>query len=143
MISGLELAFAIAPLVVSATEHHQKLYRKLRIIASPRAGDEELEDFLGELHDEVSLLRHTLKCLISDLTMISEKQREQLLNLDQKQWKQKDVSAALTARLGGDAETAFTDILSRLLKYLDEVVSEKSLRFIGSDVVSSQCLEVE
>ena len=135
MIFGLELAFAIAPLVISATEHHQKLYRKLKIIASPKAGDEEFEDFLADLHDEVSLLEHTLRCLISDLTMLPDKQREQLLNLDQKQWKQKDVNVALKTRLGGDAEIAFTDILGRLLKYLDDVVSEKSLRFIGSDVV--------
>jgi hypothetical protein len=136
MITGLELAFAIVPLVVAASEHHQKAYRKLKRIASQKARDEDLEDFLADLHDEVSLLGHTLRCMISDLTTLTEKQREQLLNLDREQWKQDHVSVALKARLGGDAEMAFTDILSRLLKSLDEVVSEKSLRFVSSDVVS-------
>jgi hypothetical protein len=136
MILGLELAFAIVPLVVKATEYHEKAYRKLKMIASPKARDEELEDFLADLHDEVSLLGHTLRCLISDLTTLTEKQRERLLNLDREQWKQDNVSVALRTRLGDDAEIAFTDILSRLLKCLDDVVSEKSLRFIRSDVVS-------
>lgn len=142
MISGLELAFAIVPLVVSAAEHHQKAYRKLKTIASQKARDEELEDFLADLHDEVSLLGHTLRCMISDLTTLTEKQRERLLKLDREQWKQDDVSVALKTRLGGDAEMAFTDILGRLLKSLDEVVSEKSLRFIRSDVVSGWFLKI-
>jgi hypothetical protein len=136
MISGLELAFAIVPLVISATEHHRKAYHKIKMIASRKARDEEREDFLSELHDEIALLGNTLKRLISDLTTLTEKQRQQLLNLDREQWKQDDVGAALNTRLGGDAELAFTDILSRLLKSLDDVVSEKSLRFISSNVVS-------
>ena len=136
MILGLELAFAIVPLVVIATEYHRKAYRKLKTIASPKARDEELEDFLADLHDEVSLLGHTLRCLILDLTTLTEKQRERLLNLDRELWKQENVSMALRTRLGGDGELAFTDILTRLLQSLDDVVSEKSLRFIRSDVVS-------
>lgn len=136
MIFGLELAFALVPLVVTATEHHQRLYNRVRRIASPRARDEELVDFLAELHDEVSLLGNTLKCLICDLSKLTEKQRELLLNLDREQWKQEEVSVALRERLGSDAESAFTDILNRLLKSLDDVVSEKTLRFIHSDVVS-------
>src|ERR1700743_1782599 len=133
MIFGLDLAFAIVPLVISATEHHQRLYRKAKLIASPKARDEELEDFLADLHDEVALLGHTLRCLVSDLTTLTEKQRERLLDLDGDQWKQKDVSVPLRTRLGGEAELAFTDILGRLLKSLDDVVSEKSLHFISSE----------
>jgi hypothetical protein len=142
MITGLDLAFAIVPLVISATEHHQKAYRKAKLIASPKARDEELEDFLADLHDEVALLRHTLRCLVSDLTTLTEKQRDQLLDLDRDQWKQDDVSVALRTRLGGDAELAFTDILGRLLKSLDDVVSEKSLHFISSVRVSDRLLKL-
>ncbi|RDW91720.1 hypothetical protein BP5796_02885 [Coleophoma crateriformis] len=137
MILGLELAFVIAPLVVTATEYHRKAYNKLKLIASPKANDEELEDFLADLHDEISLLLHTLRCLISDLTTLTETQRERLLSLDREQWKKDDVSIALHTRLGGDAEIAFTDILQRLLKSLNEVVSERSFRFIRSDISSS------
>lgn len=142
MITGLDLAFAIVPLVISATEHHQKAYRKAKLIASPKARDEELEDFLADLHDEVALLGHTLRCLVSDLTTLTEKQRDQLLDLDRDQWKQDDVSVALRTRLGGDAELAFTDILGRLLKSLDDVVSEKSLHFISSVRVSDRLLKL-
>jgi hypothetical protein len=141
MIFGLELAFAIVPLVITATEHHQRAYRKAKTIASPKARDEELEDFLADLHDEIALLGHTLRCLVSDLTTLTEKQRDQLLNLDREQWKQDDVSLALRTRLGGDAELAFTDILGRLLKSLDDVVSEKSLHFISSERVSDWLLK--
>lgn len=137
MILGLELAFAIIPLVTIATEHHQNLYRKAKTILSSKAKNEQLEDFLADLHDEIALLGHTLRCLISDLTTLTEKQRQQLLDIDQEQWKQKDVSMALRARLGGDAELAFTDILDRLLKSLDDVVSERSLEFISSERVSN------
>jgi hypothetical protein len=136
MILGLELAFAIVPLVTTATEHHQKAYRKAKTIASSKASDEQLEDFLADLHDEIALLGHTLRCLISDLTTLTEKQRDQLLNIDQEQWKQNDVSVALRVRLGGDTELAFTDILGRLLKSLDDVVSEKSLQFISCERAS-------
>ena len=141
MITGLDLAFAIVPLVISATEHHQKAYRKAKLILSPKARDEELEDFLADLHDEVALLGHTLKCLVSDLTTLTEQQRGRLLDLDRHQWKQDDVSVALRTRLGGDAELAFADILSRLLKSLDDVVSEKSLHFISSERVSDRLLK--
>jgi hypothetical protein len=137
MILGLELAFAIVPLVTIATEHHQKAYRKAKTILSSKDRDEKLEDFLADLHDEVALLGHTLRCLISDLTTLTENQRDLLLNIDQEQWKQKDVSVALRTRLGGDAELAFTDILGRLLKSLDDVVSERSLHFISSERVSN------
>lgn len=136
MILGLELAFAIAPLVVTATEYHRKAYHQITMIASAKARDEELEDFLADLHDEVSLLGHTLRCLISDLTMLTENQRDRLLDLEREEWQQDNVSVALKTRLGGDAELAFTDILNRLLKSLDSVVSEKSLRFVRSDIVS-------
>jgi hypothetical protein len=141
MITGLDLAFAIVPLVISATEHHQRVYRKAKLIVSPKARDEELEDFLADLHDEVALLGHTLRCLVSDLTTLTEKQRDQLLDLDRDQWKQDDVSVALRTRLGGDAELAFADILGRLLKSLDDVVSEKSLHFISSVRVSDRLLK--
>jgi len=132
--TGLELALGLVPLVVTATEHHQKAYRKFKMMVTP---DDELEDFLADLHDEISLLGHTLNCLISDLTTLSEKQRERLMSLDRVQWEQDSVDIALKARLGGDAESAFKDILNRLLKSLDEVVSERSLRFIASDEVRS------
>lgn len=123
MLLVLELAFAIAPLVISATEHYQKTYRKLKMVMSSKA-DEELEDFLAELHDEISLLSHTLRCLISDLTTLTEDERERLLRFDREQWAENTVSAALKMRLGGEEEVAFIDILSRLLKSLEEVVSE-------------------
>lgn len=137
MLSGLELAFAIVPLVIAATEHHQHVCHKAHTILSTRARNEQLEDFLSELHDEIALLGHTLKILISDLTTLTEEQRDRLLRIDREQWKAKDVSVALRARLGDDADNVFTDILDRLLKSLDDVVSEKSLRFVSSDRASN------
>lgn len=135
MLSGLELAFAIVPLVISATEHHQNLCHKAHTILSSKARDEQLEDFLSDLHDEIALLGHTLKLLISDLTTLTEEQRDRLLRIDREQWRAKDVNAALRARLGNDAENVFTDILDRLLKALDDVVSEKSMCFVRYDKV--------
>ncbi|KAL3426805.1 hypothetical protein PVAG01_00314 [Phlyctema vagabunda] len=136
-MSGIELALALIPLVVTATEHHQKVYHKLKLMSSPKLRDEELEDFLSDLHDEISLLGLTLRCLVDDLTTLPETQRTQLLNHDKVQWRKEEVSIAIKMRLGGDADLAFTDILDRLLRCLDEVVSEKSLRLIHSDLIST------
>ncbi|CZT10391.1 uncharacterized protein RAG0_14883 [Rhynchosporium agropyri] len=137
MFVGLELALALAPLVIIATEYHLKAYDQAKTILSSRARDEKLEDFLTELHDEVAILAFTLRYLISDLTTLNEPQREQLLKLDRVQWKQDDISDALRMRLGSVAEITFRDILGRLLKSLDEVVSERSLNFISSERVCS------
>lgn len=133
MITGLELAFAIVPLVVSATEHHQKAYRKYKTFTAP---DEKLEDFLSDLHDEISLLGLTLRNLVSDLPTLTDKQKDAILNLDRGIWGQEDVTNAIQARLGGNADQAFSDILTRLLKCLDEVVSEKAFIFVSSGDVS-------
>jgi len=135
MIFGIELAFALVPLVITATEHHQRAYRKAKLVASGKARDEKLQDFLTELHDEVALLGNTLRSLISDLTTLTERQREQLLNYDQEEWNREEVNAALRARLGGESDLAFIDILDRLLKSLEDVVSEKSLNFVSSENV--------
>ncbi|KAH7380832.1 hypothetical protein BKA64DRAFT_221672 [Cadophora sp. MPI-SDFR-AT-0126] len=136
MITGLELALALVPLVLTATEHHKKAFRKVKTLASPKDRDEKLLDFLQDLHDEVALLGHTLRGLVTDLTTLTEKQRELLLKLDREQWKQNDINVALKTRLGSDTEAAFTSILDRLLKALDDVVSEKSLHFINSERTS-------
>lgn len=134
----MELALALVPLIVGATEHYPKLHKKGKLIASQKFADEAREEFLLQLRIEIGMLRVSIECLINDLTALTTTQKSKLLSLDREQWEDDAVSLALIARLGEETVMTFTTILKELLKSLDGLVSEKSLRLANSDVVSDE-----
>ncbi|KAF2115387.1 hypothetical protein BDV96DRAFT_659646 [Lophiotrema nucula] len=60
VLTGLELALAVVPLIIAAAEHHRTVARKSKAVASSKANNEQLLQFYFELYDELSLLRSTL-----------------------------------------------------------------------------------
>jgi hypothetical protein len=125
MIAGLELVLAILPLLISATEHHKKGFRHAKVVAFNSSKNEQQLHFYYELHDELALLASTLMSVlrglssrsdISDLSALNKEEHDEIQNV-----------------LGSSAQP-FGDILERLLKSLDALVSERSLQLTRSDV---------
>jgi hypothetical protein len=134
VLTGIELALAIIPLVMASTEYYRKAFEKSRTASRQKVKNEKLLDFYHNLHAEIALLNLTLRYLVSDLPTISEQKKEKLLEHDRNQWRDAAVAEALSNRLGG-AEDAFTDILNTTLNTLENVISDKSLHLTGTDIV--------
>lgn len=134
VLIGIEFALAVIPLIIAGTEHYRKAFEKSKTAARQKVKNEKLLDFYRNLHTEISLLDLSLRCLISDLPTIPEQQKAQLLEHDRKQWKDAAVAVALSERLGG-AEDAFKDILDTMLKTLENIISDRSLHLVGTDIV--------
>ena len=129
-MSGAELTLAILPLVISAAEHHRAIIRTGKNIASNKAKNEQQLDFYCELYDELALLENTLGGVFRRLPShadtiglypLAEEEREEMKIV-----------------LGRTAEP-FQDILERMSKSLEDLVSEKSLDLDKSDLHHVSC----
>lgn len=125
MITGLELALAILPLLVSATEHHKKGLRFGRVLFSTKGKNEQQLIYYYELYDELSLLENTLKGVLRDLPSRSADQELSPLTVEE----EKQLERVL-----GNSAKPFNQVLERLLKSLNDLVSEKSLELNRADV---------
>lgn len=134
VLTGIELALAVVPLMLAATEQYRKLFEKSSTALRHKVKNEKLLDFYQSLHAEIALLDLTLRYLVSDLPSISEQQKTQLLEHDRKQWKDAAVAVALGDRLDGAAD-AFKDVLNTILNALENIISDKSLHLVGTDIV--------
>ena len=134
VVTGIEFALAVIPLLIAGTEHYRKVFEMSKTASRPKVKNEKLLDFYQSLHTEISLLDFSLRCLVSDLPTIPEQQKAQLLEHDRKQWKDVAVAVALSERLGG-AEDAFQGILETILKTLENIISDRSLHLVGTDIV--------
>ncbi|KAJ9613479.1 hypothetical protein H2200_003421 [Cladophialophora chaetospira] len=128
MITGLELLLAIFPLLISATEHHKKGLRPVKIIASTRTKNEQQLFFFNELYGELSLLGNTLKAVLGELPPRPETQETISLTQDEHE--------EVERTLGSSTAKSFAEILERLLKSLNDLVSDKAVGLNKSDVSS-------
>ena len=135
VLTGIELALAVAPLLLATAATFQAMRETTRTLSRQKSKDDKLADFLASLHAELALLNLTLRSLVSDLPTISEEQKDKLLQHDRAEWRDPIVESALKGRLG-DADEAFQDILNTILKFLDDVISDKSLGLVSTDIVS-------
>ncbi|KIX10282.1 uncharacterized protein Z518_01364 [Rhinocladiella mackenziei CBS 650.93] len=117
MITGLELILAVLPLLISTTEHHKKGLRHAKALTSTKVKNEQQVIFYYELYDELSLLENTLDGVLRGLPSRSD--AEKLSPLTENE--QDEVEKVL-----GASAKPFSDILNRLLRSLDDLVSEKS-----------------
>jgi len=124
-MSGLELLLGVLPLLISATEHRKKNFRHAKAVVFNNSKNEQQLHFYYELHDELALLSNTLIVVLRGLS--SRPDTSGLLALDSGEHDE------LQNVLGGSAQP-FEDILGRLLKSLDALVSERSLQLARSDV---------
>ena len=136
VLTGIELTLAVIPLIIAGTASYRQLLEKSKTALRQKVKNEKLLDFYQSLHTEIALLDITLRCLVSDLPTIPEQQKIQLLNRDRKQWKDVAVAVALHERLGG-AEDAFKEILETILKALENIISDRSLHLVETDIVCS------
>lgn len=136
VLTGIELALAVIPLIIAGTASYPRLLEKSKTALRQKVKNEKLLDFYSSLHTEITLLEITLRRLVSDLPTIPEQQKVQLLNRDREQWKDVVVAVALHEKLGG-AEDAFQEILETILKALENIISDKSLHLVGTDIVCS------
>ncbi|KAK5457292.1 hypothetical protein LTS15_005073 [Exophiala xenobiotica] len=125
MITGFELALAVLPLVISATEHHKKVLRPAEAILSTKRKNEHHLIFYEELYDELALLGNTLKTVGGNLVSRPEAEAFSSLNPDEHD----EIERVL-----GSSAQPFSDHLERLLRSLNDLVSEKSLGLNRSDV---------
>jgi hypothetical protein len=136
VLTGIELALGVIPLIIAVTAYSRKAFEKSKTASRQKVKNEKLLDFYQSLHAEIALLGITLESLVSDLPTIPEQQKAQLLKHDRKQWNDVAVAVALSERLGG-AEDAFKDILDTILKTLENIISDRSLHLVGADIVCS------
>lgn len=134
VLTGIELALAVIPLIIAGIACYRPALDKTKTASRQKVKNEKLLDFYQNLHAEIALLDITLQCLVSNLPTIPEQQKIQLLEHDRNQWKDVAVAVALSERLGG-AEDAFKDILDTILKTLENIISDKSLHLVGTDIV--------
>lgn len=138
VLTGIELALAVVPLILAGKDTYAALYRQGKTISQPSVKKEKHQDFLRELGLEMEMLRLTLETLIQDLTSLSLDDRQRLLdfdNFDRKFWKSEMVQDALEVRLQG-AHAVFIDTFNAILKSLNDLISDKSLGVNDAPLVS-------
>jgi hypothetical protein len=111
-----ELALAIVPLVIVLVEHHQTVLRKGKALTRPKSKNEQQLDFYHELHDELCLLNLTLNRI---------KVRHHRGDSEEE---------SIERALGANAPH-FKKILERILSYIANLVSERSLGLTAEDAV--------
>lgn len=146
MITGLELFFAVAPLIIAGTEPYRKLYDKARTLSLRKHKNDQHMDFLRNLQHEVALLQLALISLVTSLPGLSVIDKQRLL--DHKElhygqedsiWNDESVQEALRTHLH-EAFSAVSDCLSTILKNLDNLISDRSTGLHKVDLVSLDLL---
>lgn len=110
-MTGVELALAIVPLVIALVEHHGTVIRKTSRIVMQKARNEQQLDFYNELHDELSLLNITLDN-INARSMVEGPYVSQTDSI---------------ARVLRCNAPHFDEILTRIMKSIDDLMSDKSI----------------
>ncbi|KAL6715524.1 hypothetical protein ACLMJK_006485 [Lecanora helva] len=125
-MSGIELALAIAPLLLGAVKVYQKSWEYAKSATRPALVRDSQVEFCRNLHYEVSFLTLVLEQLISELPALDGVEKTRLLAHDRDLWKSPRVSTALEQRLRGEHE-AFIETLEAILDAFERVIRDKSL----------------
>ena len=136
-MSGIEiggLALAVLPLVISAAEHNIK--DKAQTITSNKAKNNRQLSFYYELYEELSLLASNLQRLINDVPSLRHHSEAMPFIVEWSRHTKGKIDDALKIALGINYEP-FRSILERLLKSVENVVSDKSLALTELDTVST------
>jgi len=123
-MSGAELALAIVPLVIVLVQHHRAVFLKSKPLVSPKSKNEQQLDFYYELHGELALLKINLDRVKVRSTQAGyeESQKEAI------------------QRVLGTSAPDFEEVLDRVLKSINDLVSERSLALTDDDTVSARHL---
>ncbi|KAL9623532.1 MAG: hypothetical protein Q9160_002213 [Pyrenula sp. 1 TL-2023] len=134
-MSGVELSLAVLPLIISAAENRKSILRTGKLLLLKKEKNGQQLDFFFQLSDELALLVNNLRRLISSLPTSQEVPNDFALIAGSQHWAKTISHDELSNALGAN-EIAFNDILERLLKSVEAIVSDKSLELSKSDVQS-------
>ncbi|KAF2656292.1 hypothetical protein K491DRAFT_757659 [Lophiostoma macrostomum CBS 122681] len=131
MMTGIELALAIVPLVIAAVEHQKAIRRKGKALASSKEKNEQQLDFYHELSNELALLDLTLKGV--KVYSASKSNNRPAPPEDG------DIEVPSDAILKSLDERAqpFKEILHGIMENINILVSDKSLALSASDTKTS------
>lgn len=113
-VAGIILA--ILPLLISAAEHYDNVFRPFR---RWRKYTSELELFQRQLGTQRTIFRNECRLLLTILTN-SQIAREMMKEAAHPLWKDQDLEGKLIKQLG-DSGIACSDIINMLQQKLDEV----------------------
>jgi len=128
-MSGVEvlgLLLAIIPIFQAATDPKAQLapFEHILTAFSSRRKTQKLDEFLKNLHYEVSMLQITLSRLIDQLDALTDGHRSQLKLGNG--WQEYDVVDALQHRLGYGYDSFYIH-LTELLEQLESLVEDKTI----------------
>lgn len=135
-MSGVEvagLALAVLPLVISAAEYN--ILNKAHTLASKKARINQQLSFYHELYEELSLSTSNLNNLIHDVPSLRHHTEPMSIAAKWQLYASGEIEDALKVVLGLNYEP-FSNILERLLKSVENIVSDKSLDLKEADAVS-------
>lgn len=122
-MTGVELALAVVPLVIVLVEHHRTVIRKTKAVTRSKTKNRQQLDFYNELYDELSLLKITLDRIETRPTKAGHKESR---------------AESIQRALGENAQP-FQIILDRVMKSINDLVSDKSVALEGHDTVRAVC----
>ena len=125
-MSGIELALAIAPLILGTVKVYQKTWEFTKSASRPAVVRDSQIEFCRNVHYEVAILTLVLERLISELPALDVEEKDSLLAHDRDLWRSPKVSTALEQRLRGEHE-AFTETLEVMLDAFERIIRDKSL----------------
>ena len=130
------LVLAVLPLITSTTENLRRIRNTGKTIFKQKDKDEKLGEDLNQIHLQVGMLEIVLEHLIKDLPLLSAEKKRRLIDLDQDAWKDPDLDKALAQKLGQEArKDLFVDCMGSILRTLDSIISDKTLRLLKTDLV--------
>ena len=131
MLTGVEIAgllLAVLPLFIAAAKPYREGLEIMSTALRSKAMYEKLKDFYEELNYEVTLLRFTLENLVQSLPVITEEEKDRLINrFDIRLFDEEILALAFNERLGR-AYDMFESYLRQILRLLEKTVDDETLQ---------------
>ena len=138
MLTGIEIAgllLAVLPLFIAAAKPYREGLKTMNTALRSKAMDERLEDFYRDLQFEVTVLKYTLDSLIKDLPIITEEEKDLLVErFDMSLLDTEALARAFKEKLGRTYES-FESHLREILRLLEKAVDDETLRSRSNKMV--------
>jgi hypothetical protein len=128
----ISLAISILPVLVAAAKY-KEAYRPTAIILSRASREKDLAKFHFDLNYELASLYLILKNLADTLPNLTDEEREAFSNIHEPSWAAEAVDRAMDTKFGA-AKDLFLDHLRKLLRTIDNLVSERTNELLGGNV---------
>ncbi len=140
MLTGVEIAgllLAVLPLFVAAAKPYREGLETMKTTLRSKVMDEKLVGFYRDLEFEVTVLKYTLENLVKSLPIISETEKDSLVeSFDTSLLDKVQLTRAFNERLGRAYDT-FESYLRQILRQLEKVVDDDTLQTSSNNMVGS------